>query len=413
MVARIGYGKSINRILNYNENKVKEHVADLILANQFACEVDDLSFNSKLHRFENMMMNNTRSKSNAIHISLNFDLGESIPLSTLQEISIEYMERIGFDEQPYLAYQHFDAAHPHIHIITTNIQEDGKRIDLHNIGRNQSETARKEIEEKYGLVKADSKKTALDWILKPAEINSAIYSKSETKRTISNIVGHVMHHYNFTSLAEYNAALSCFNVQAERGQEGTVLYDKRGIIYSIIDKEGKKVGLPIKASSFFSKPTLKNLEAKFAANEGQRKDLKGKSKAIIDKILNSPNSISKEKFTQQLKTSGIEPVFRQNAEGFIYGITYVNHKDKVVFNGSDLGKEYSAKSIVERFAPEEIYKQDSGNKVGTHPANYPSEITHALGVNGLEDLLKSENTYEGLPSELKKKRKRKRNKPNL
>ena len=73
MVARIGYGKSISRILNYNENKVKEHVADLILANQFACEADDLSFNSKLHRFENMTMNNTRSKSNAIHISLNFD----------------------------------------------------------------------------------------------------------------------------------------------------------------------------------------------------------------------------------------------------------------------------------------------------------------------------------------------------
>ncbi len=133
----------------------------------------------------------------------------------------------------------------------------------------------------------------------------------------------------------------------------------------------------------------------------------------MDKILNSQNSISKETFTQQLKMNGVEPVFRQNAEGFIYGITYVNHKDKVVFNGSDLGKEYSAKSIVERFAPETVYKQDSGNKVGTHPGNYLSEITHALGVNGLEDLLKSKNTYEGLPSELKKKRKRKRNKPNL
>src|ERR1700761_4948546 len=165
MVARIGYGKSISRILNYNENKVKEHVADLILANQFACEADQLSFTNKLHRFENIMMNNTRSKSNAIHISLNFDFGESIPLSTLQEVTIEYMERIGFGEQPYLAYQHFDAAHPHVHIITTNIQENGKRIDLHNIGRNQSETARKEIEEKYGLVKADGKKKALEWIL--------------------------------------------------------------------------------------------------------------------------------------------------------------------------------------------------------------------------------------------------------
>ncbi len=56
------------------------------------------------------------------------------------------MSKIGFGDQPYLVYQHFDARHPHIHIVTTNIKSDGSRIKTHNIGRNQSERARREIE---------------------------------------------------------------------------------------------------------------------------------------------------------------------------------------------------------------------------------------------------------------------------
>lgn len=40
--------------------------------------------------------------------------------------------------------------------MTTNIREDGKRISIHNLGQIQLEVARKEIEEKYGLVKAGS-----------------------------------------------------------------------------------------------------------------------------------------------------------------------------------------------------------------------------------------------------------------
>jgi hypothetical protein len=34
------------------------------------------------------------------------------------------MERIGFGRQPYLVYRHFDADHPHIHIVTNTIRAD-------------------------------------------------------------------------------------------------------------------------------------------------------------------------------------------------------------------------------------------------------------------------------------------------
>jgi hypothetical protein len=157
MVCKIRSGKSIRGALNYNENKVKDGVAEWIGVANFVADPERLKFYDKLARFERGIEKNVRAKTNCVHISLNFDVTEKLSQNKLNEIAADYMTRIGFGDQPYLVYKHNDAAHPHFHILTTNIQEDGKRISIHNLGKNQSEQARKEIEEKYGLVKAGSK----------------------------------------------------------------------------------------------------------------------------------------------------------------------------------------------------------------------------------------------------------------
>ena len=74
---------------------------------------------------------------------MNFPPAEKLEQNKHQEIAAVYMVKIGFKEQPYLVYEHLDAGHPHIHIVSTNIQQDVKRISLHNLGKIQSENARK------------------------------------------------------------------------------------------------------------------------------------------------------------------------------------------------------------------------------------------------------------------------------
>jgi hypothetical protein len=49
-----------------------------------------------------------------------------------------------------------------LHIVTTNIRANGKRIDTFNIGRNQSEKARNEIEQKFKLVQAIGRKISTE-----------------------------------------------------------------------------------------------------------------------------------------------------------------------------------------------------------------------------------------------------------
>src|SRR5438552_16186823 len=128
MVAKITVPNSIKRALNYNEQKMKDGVAECIYAHNFLKEAEQLNFYEKLNRFEGLISLNKRASTNTVHISLNFGLNEKIDQERLLEIASVYMAKIEFAGQPYLVYQHLDAGHPHIHIVTTNIKNDGKRI---------------------------------------------------------------------------------------------------------------------------------------------------------------------------------------------------------------------------------------------------------------------------------------------
>src|SRR5450755_3478120 len=155
MVARINTSKSISKALNYNEAKMKAGTAELLFASGFIKNTEKLNFYDKIRQFERYISLNEKAQTNTLHISLNFDRSDNLSKEKLTFIAEHYMEAIGFGHQPFLVYQHFDSGHPHIHIVSTNIQKDGNRISVHNLGRNQSEAARKEIEIKFGLIKAE------------------------------------------------------------------------------------------------------------------------------------------------------------------------------------------------------------------------------------------------------------------
>jgi len=349
MVARIKSGKSIRGLLNYNENKVTAGSAQLIMASLFGTELENLKFSDKFNRFQHLTELNDRVKTNSVHIMLNFDENEKPDALTMQQIAAAYMDKIGFGDQPYLVYNHNDAAHAHIHIVTTNIEADGNRISLYNIGKTLSETARKELEIEFGLVKADSKAINQVNRIKPVTPEKVVYGKTPTKRAITNVVSAVVSQYKFTSLPEFNAVLKQFNVVADRGKEGTLMFEKKGLIYSILDEKGNKIGIPFKASSLNDKPTLKNLEARFAQNEEKRKPFKENLKGRIEKVFGNYMRITKDTFINELQKQNIQAVFRQNEQGITYGVTFIDNYNKTVFNGSDLGKAYTAKGLNEKF----------------------------------------------------------------
>lgn len=350
MVAKIISGQSIRGLLLYNENKVTGGEAKLIMASRFGTELERLDLNAKLTRFEHLTSLKPNVKTNAIHIMLNFDRADKIDLNSFQQIASLYMGKIGFGEQPYLVYRHEDVSHPHLHIVTTNINSGGERMDIHGIGRTLSETARKELEIEFGLVIAEGRNKSEALAIPPVDIEKAIYGKTPTKRAINNVVSAVMRSYKFTSLAEYNAVLKQFNIIADRGKEDTIMFEKRGLVYSIIDEKGRRIGIPFKASLLTGRPTLDKVEKKFERSREIRKTYRDSIKGRIDQTFDKYHAITQKTFTDELQKRQIAVVFRQNEQGFTYGATFIDHRTKCVFNGSDLGKAYSARALTENFA---------------------------------------------------------------
>ncbi len=344
MVAKITIPHRLSDALNYNEHKVAKGKAECIHASGFLRGADEMNFYQKMAGFENLNERNQRATTKTLHVSLNFDPSEKLSDTKLKEIAEAYMDKIGFGDQPYLVYKHKDAGHPHIHIVSTTIKQDGSRINTHNIGRNQSEQARKEIEKTFKLVRAENQKSKQQEKITPVNAEKVIYGKSETKQSISNVVGQVFNTYKFASLPEFNAALRQYNVMADRGGEDTRMFKRRGMTYKVLDEKGNKIGVPIKASSIYCKPTLANLEKKFEINKMQKEEHKGALKKAIDEALDKKPTDMQE-FIKLLERQRIAVILRRSAEGKVYGITYIDNGRKVVFNGSDIGKAYSAAHI--------------------------------------------------------------------
>lgn len=429
MVAIIKSSHSIHRILNYNENKVKEGVAECIGEGNYPVDHDKMSFNLKLNYLLRQLQLNENVKANSIHISLNFDPSESaLDNLKLKDIADQYMEKIGFRDQPYLIYRHYDAGHPHIHLVSIKVRADGSRIDMHNIGRNQSETARKEIENVFGLVKAEGRKTKQHYELQPIALGKISYGKIQSKKAVTAVLEGVLDNYKYASLPELNAVLRQYNVMADRGSENSRIFKGGGLVYRILDEQGNPVGVPIKASDFYSKPTLKYLQEKFKGNETRRMPYKARLKNAIDMAL-LQKKLSLQELAGLLEKQGIHMALRRNETGILYGITYVDHQTKCVFNGSVLGKQYSAKAIQERCLPTGVSVQDllphpaqkqAGQQLQGAPgaaAAKDSEIfsppASALSKDGtiLQELMQSEQANDYLPHELRKdkKRRKKRN----
>jgi Relaxase/Mobilisation nuclease domain. len=370
----------IRGALSYNENKVKDGDAILLSAVNYPKDAVNLTFNEKL----NVLLRNADLRPTVdhkcVHISINFDPSDNLSSEEFMEIARLYMEGVGFGNQPYLVYSHTDAAHPHLHILSTPIKSDGKLIQLHNLGKTKSSTVREKLEVDFNLVRARGRNSVSQAILRPADLTKAQYGRRQTKAEISNVVRSVFENFKFTTFAEYNAALNAFNVVADMGEPGTRMHEQGGLLYFMLDPVGNKIGKPIKASAIYDRPILKNISEKFEVNARKRDNYKARVCRIIDDVLTK--GVSQSELLNELDGYDISVVFRKNNEGRTYGITYVDRKTLYIFNGSDLGKKYAAAGIMER-----LHNKSRSEKYGENERLVTDTISRTRFEEGIRSVM--------------------------
>lgn len=82
-----------------------------------------------MRSFEPYLVANRRTEKPVIHISLNPHPDDVLTDEQLAAIGQEYMEKMGYGNQPSIIYRHEDIGRPHIHIVSLRIDEQGKKIN--------------------------------------------------------------------------------------------------------------------------------------------------------------------------------------------------------------------------------------------------------------------------------------------
>jgi hypothetical protein len=343
--------RHIAKSLKYNENKVQQGKAERIGAENFLTDARNLTKEEILARFRQRSSLNERLHDHGLHVSLNFGKRESIENGKLVKIADRYMEGLGFEDQPYVTYQHRDAGHPHLHIVASSVRADGSWLSLQPEHYRLSHRLCREIETEFSLEKskhhtlADQQKFAVDHAQRVA------YGDSDLKNAISNVLNTVVDHYNFTSLDEFNAILKQYNVNANPGLENSRLNKMHGLLYHALDNNGNRIGPPLKASGFLLKPTLNRLEQQFQRNQSLREPLRQRLHTAIEWALagRAPNWPD---FTKRLEKDGIALLVNKNTDGK-ENLFFIDHQNKSVFASDHLGADQTLQALRNRCAPEE------------------------------------------------------------
>lgn len=346
MVAKINYGSSLYGALAYNGEKVNEGVAKILETNKVFSPADGThDISACMQDFMAYMPSHVLTKKPVIHISLNPHPDDRLSDEQFSDIAREYIEKMGYGNQPFVVYKHEDIDRHHLHIVTLAVDERGKKI---NDGNNFYTSTRilKELEQKYGLIPAQMRKEREAFRLK-----KVCYGDGENlKKQLASVIRPAAKFYHCPSFKEYRALLSTYNICVEEVKGDVNGKTYMGLLYFASDDKGNKVGKVFKSSLFGKSVGYEALQNRFKASKEKLKEkhLAPKTKAIVTGALR--RSATKEDFRTNLHRKGIDVLFRENDEGRLYGITFIDHNNGCVANGSRFGKELSANAITEWFS---------------------------------------------------------------
>jgi len=371
MVAKINSGSSLYGALSYNQEKVNEKHAKVIFANRMIEPRDGVyGIGACMRSFEPYLLANWKTEKPVLHISINPDPKDSLTDVQLSSVAQQYMDKLGYGNQPFIVYKHEDIDRHHIHIVSLRVDENGKKLD-HNFERKKSMDICRELEREYGLVPADKKQRQESTPLKAVR-----YEDGDIKHHIANVIRPIADNYHFQSLKEYKALLSFYNINVEevRGEVKGKPY--QGLVYSALNDKGEKAGHPFKSSLFGKSVGMEALQKRIEKSGGniKEKGLKERSRKVIASAIQSCKR--RPGFEKELAKNGISVLFRENEQGRIYGTTFIDHEQKAVFNGSRLGKGYSANVFNDLFGSKQHESQEKQLKNDTWQAFEPLGDSH-------------------------------------
>lgn len=285
MIATILPSSSNFHAVDYNERKVAQGKAELL-------EMTNLGFvgavgkytpdDLKQYLVEYSSRINKRILRPQFHLAISCH-GDEYMTEQLVNFAHQYLKEMGYAEegQPLLIYSHHDTANNHIHIVTSRVAPDGHKID-HNHER-----------------------------IRSLQVINKLLGQDENQK-VQQVLAKALQ-YRFASLSQFKAILE---------SEGYECFEKDDRL--CVKRGGRVLGtIPIESLT-----TQYNLP-----DEAEQKR-KNQLRAILRKYRQM--AASKEELKQIMKKRfGVDLIFFGSKDK-PYGYMIIDHKNKIVYKGSEV-----------------------------------------------------------------------------
>ena len=348
MIAKISSSANLAGALGYNFKKVVSGDASVLLAEGlYANPGGGYTMEEVLSDMQAAIPKMCRTKNVVFHCSLNPHPDEKLSDEQLTQIAQEYMQALGYGEQPYIVFKHNDIEREHIHIVSLRVNSAGEKIN-DKFENRRSKRITDLLERKYGLIPSTPTKEQRTNAPASQENLTSNNIRSEIAQTLRGILTH----YHFCSLGEFKAILGAYQLTVEEVKNTYRGREYNGLVYAPTDEAGNKLCPPIHASKIGRGVGYAAVQHKMKQSKQSIKPfIAGVRQRVLAVMRTSPRS--EEGLLDRLEKSELSCIIRKSEGGRIYGITFIDDNLGIALNGSRLGKGYAAKQFEAYFsAPE-------------------------------------------------------------
>ena len=313
IVKILGSASSNFNGVQYNDKKVEKETGELMLMKNFPSFINENSSQEGVRNYLKSISKNEKVKKPQFHavISTKF---QQYSKEELTKVAEDFMQEMGYRNQPFIVVFHNDTENNHVHIVSTRVEKStGKKIN-----------------DSYEKLKAQ--KAMMN-------VKERIYGKSN-----EDIINKLLS-YNISSLKQLEILMekNGFKLVNNKNDENALDILKNGVREKTI--YGNQLN--------FSNPKNDNRAKQIKAILNKYKEVysnkvfKVEDRRYLEKML--PEEKQKEnwkpkiEFESELQKKlrdvfGIDVIFHHKDELHPFGYTLIDHKTETIYKGSDILK---------------------------------------------------------------------------
>ena len=282
MIAKILSSSRTFNAVEYNERKDEKGQSELLVAKNFTGFGDNPSKEAFKQYFKDYAFTNTKVKNPQFHATIS-TRGKEHGFDQLAKVGEQWMEKMGYGNQPYIIYGHSDTKNNHVHIVSIRIDEKGKKIS-DSFERLKSQKALNEI-------------LGLDF-------------SQQADKDLKKLSA-----YNFSTMAQFK-----------------LMFERAG--WTVTEKDGQ-VNL-IKGGETQKTIPVNRINELISRNKTERKN--ESKKQLVAMLYKYKGSGDYNQVAEIMKSKfGVDMVFHtKDGHDKPYGYTVIDHKNRTVYKGSEL-----------------------------------------------------------------------------